>query len=422
MLQKLQTMPNWKRNIVVLWFGTFMTGVGFSEITPFMPFYIGTLGKFTTGQLNFYAGVVFAITFLVSAIASPLWGRLADTKGRKLMLLRTSLGMAVVISMMGLVTNVWQLFLLRALQGIFSGFVSNANALIATETPKGYSGRALGILVTGMTSGSLIGPLLGGALASMMSYRMIFFVTGMLLFIVFLLSLILVHETYKPQVLKTKETGEKTKPLSLKEVFGQVRYPHLVVGLLITTMIIQASNNSINPILSLYVRQLMHNRGNVEFTAGLIAAFPGIATILAAPKFGKLGDKIGTDKMLIGGFLWAFSVFFATSFAKDITQLMILRFFVGISDATMLPAVNALLAKSTPVNITGRVFSYNQSFQSMGNVLGPMIGTTVGTNFGYSGVFGSTSILVLLNLILFWINSKEIREERHLGEYRAHNH
>ena len=57
--------------------------------------------------------------FLVTTIVSPWWGRLADRKGRKLMLLRASLGMAIVISLMGAVTSVYQLIGLRLLQGVF---------------------------------------------------------------------------------------------------------------------------------------------------------------------------------------------------------------------------------------------------------------------------------------------------------------
>lgn len=78
--------------------------------------------------------------YVVSAITSPYWGKLADQKGRKLMILRAFLGMAIVIAAMGAVQNVWELMVLRMLQGVFAGFVSNANSLIATETPKKQAG------------------------------------------------------------------------------------------------------------------------------------------------------------------------------------------------------------------------------------------------------------------------------------------
>ena len=114
----------WQRNVFVLWFGVFMTGIALSEVMPFLALYIDTLGNFNKNQLSFYSGAVFAISFLVTAIVSPFWGKLADRKGRKLMLLRAAIGMSLVMFLMGNVTNVWQLFTLRALQGAMGGFIS----------------------------------------------------------------------------------------------------------------------------------------------------------------------------------------------------------------------------------------------------------------------------------------------------------
>lgn len=164
----------WQQNLFVLWFGTFIAGIAFSEIMPFLSLYVNTLGNFSKSQLSLYSGLTYSSTFLVLAIISPIWGKIADKRGRKLMILRASLGMAFVLGAMGLVQNVYQLIGLRLLQGVFAGYISNANALIATETPKEKSGYALGFLSTGPVSGSLLGPLVGGALASIFSYRITF--------------------------------------------------------------------------------------------------------------------------------------------------------------------------------------------------------------------------------------------------------
>ncbi|WP_241146392.1 MFS transporter, partial [Leuconostoc mesenteroides] len=193
-MSKNQEKSLWKRNVLVLWFGVFMTGIALSEVMPFLSLYIDTLGHFSKNQLTFYSGAIFSVSFLVMAIVSPLWGKLADRKGRKLMMLRAALGMAIVLFLMGYVTNVWQLFILRALQGATGGYISNSNALIATQTPKEHAGHALGILVTGLTAGNLLGPLFGGALASVVSYRMSFHITGIILFLVFILTMFFVKE------------------------------------------------------------------------------------------------------------------------------------------------------------------------------------------------------------------------------------
>lgn len=393
----------WEQNLIVLWFGTFMAGIGFSLVMPFMSLYIDTLGDFTPQALNLWSGLAFSATFLVTTLISPWWGRLADQKGRKLMLLRASLGMAVVIGMMGLVTNVYQLVGLRLLQGVFSGYISNATALVATGTPKARSGQVLGTLSTGAVTGQLLGPLLGGVTATAFGYRTTFFITASVLFVVFLLSLFFVHEEFTPV------EKEALQPASA--ILKELKYPHVVIGMFVTTMIIQASNNSISPIISLYIRQLLGGSGNVTLVSGIIASIPGVATLLAAPRMGRLGDRIGSEQVLAAGLILAIIVYLPMAFVSNVWQLGILRFLIGVSDACLLPAVNALITKYSPHHAAGRIFSYNQSFQATGNVFGPMIGSSVSSFFGYRGVFISTSFLVLLNYLLVRKNTAEIQHD-----------
>ncbi|MBJ7618020.1 multidrug efflux MFS transporter [Weissella confusa] len=399
--RRLSGLPTWQRNLYVLWFGVFMTGIGFSEVMPFLSLYVDTLGHFTKNQLTFYSGAAFAITFLMTAIVSPFWGKLADSKGRKLMLLRASLGMAIVFLLMGVAQNIWQLIFLRALQGLFGGFISNANAMIATQTPKERSGYALGLLVTGVTGGNLLGPFLGGVLASLVSYRISFVITGIIFLLVFTLTLTMVKEEFTPI--------ERGASPSRKEVFQMLKFPKLTIVLFTTTLIIQMVNQSISPIVALFVRELNHGAPSTTFLAGLVAAMPGIATMIAAPRFGRIGDRIGTNRMIMIGFALAFIFMLPTGFVTAVWQLVILRFMIGISDATMLPAVQTMLSKSTPREITSRIFAYNQSFQSLGAVAGPMLGTLVATYFDYNGIFMVSAALIVVNAIIFGTNTRFLR-------------
>lgn len=400
----MRPRKTWEKNLLVLWFGTFMAGIGFSLVMPFMSLYIDTLGDFSPHALNLWSGLAFSATFLVTTIISPWWGRLADQKGRKIMLLRASLGMAVVLASMGLVTNVYQLVGLRLLQGVFSGYISNATALVATGTPRERSGQVLGTLATGSVTGQLLGPLVGGIIASAFGYRLTFFITGSILFLVFLLSLVFVHEEFTPI--------KKTDLQPASKILKELQYPHLVMGMFITTMIIQASNNSISPIISLYIRELLHGHGNVTLVSGIIASLPGVATLIAAPRMGRLGDRIGSERILAVGLLLAICVYLPMAFVTNVWQLGILRFFIGVSDACLLPAVNALITKYSPHHAAGRIFSYNQSFQATGNVFGPMIGSSVSSFFGYRAVFLSTSLLVLANFLLVRKNTAEIKADK----------
>jgi len=394
----------WRRNLAVLWLGTFIAGMGFSEVMPFLSLYVDDLGTFTKGQLTMYSGVTYAVTFFVIALVSPLWGKLADTKGRKIMLLRSSFGMAIVIGLMGFVSNVWQLIGLRFLQGFFAGYIPNATALIAAETPRGKSGSALGILTTGYVSGNLIGPVLGGILAQVFSIRWTFILTGIFLIIVFILSATLVHEHFTPI---TRDQQEQSGSW-----LHRVKRPKLILVLLVSTMIIQMGNNSITPIISLYVKQLMNNVGPITLVAGIIAALPGISTLLAAPKLGDYGDRRGTSRVLIFGYVFAVLMYFPQGFVTSIWLLGILRFMIGVSDGALFPAVQTMLTKNSPQELTGTVFSWNQSFQAAGSMFGSLFGGLVANIFNYNGVFIFTAITLLLNFLLLWWVVPEVRHFR----------
>nr|WP_241865071.1 MFS transporter [Lacticaseibacillus kribbianus] len=391
----------------VLWGCTFIAGVAFSELMPFMSLYVSQLGDFTKSEVSFYSGLVYAATFLVTAIVSPIWGALADRKGRKIMLIRASFGMATAMFLMGLATNIWQLIALRALQGLFSGFISNAQALIAAQTPRQNAGKALGTLVTGSTSGMLMGPILGGALASVFSIRNTFFITAGLLFIAGLLSATLVTEHFVP-IERPKTEGKGL----LGGLLGQFDNPKLIILLLFSTLFVQLGNTSIAPIISLYVKELMHNGGAVAFVAGIIAALPGISNILAAPRLGAYGDKHGSGKILMAGYLFAVLVYFPQGFVTSVWTLGVLRLLVGVSDGALFPTIQTLLTKNSPASATSAIFSWNQSFQALGNMFGSLLGGTLAGLFDYNVVFISTACMLLINLIMLWVAAPSLRATR----------
>jgi MFS family permease len=149
----------WRRTLYVLWVGQFLMTAGMSLVIPFLPLYIGDLGVHRLASVEQWTGLIFSATFMVSAFVQPLWGRLSDRVGRKVMLIRSGIGMAVIMAAMGLVHAVWQLFALRFIMGSVSGFISAAIALQASQTPPEEAGKALGTLQTGAVAGNLVGPL-----------------------------------------------------------------------------------------------------------------------------------------------------------------------------------------------------------------------------------------------------------------------
>ncbi|AKP35079.1 multidrug efflux MFS transporter MdtG [Yersinia aleksiciae] len=386
---------NWKRNLFVTWLGCFLTGAAFSLIMPFLPLYVEELGVSGHQSLNMWSGLVFSITFLFSAIAAPFWGSLADRKGRKVMLLRSALGMGIVMVLMGMAQNIWQFLALRALLGLLGGFIPNANALIATQVPRNRSGWALGTLSTGGVSGALIGPLIGGLLADNYGLRPVFFITAGVLFACFVMTLLYVKEQFAPVLKKDMLSG--------RQVFNSLKNPKLIFCLFITTMIIQIATGSIAPILTLYVRELAGDIHNLAFVSGMIASVPGVAALISAPRLGKLGDKIGPERILIAMLALSILILIPMAFVQTPLQLGILRFLLGATDGALLPAVQTLLIYNCTNQVAGRIFSYNQSFRDVGNVTGPLLGAAVSASYGFRAVFCVTALVVLFNaLYSYW--------------------
>ena len=343
------------------------------------------------------------LAILVTAFMAPLWGKLAGNRGHRIILFITAGGMAIIYILTGFVHNVWLLFLARAGIGAFSGYIPNAQALVAAQVPREKSGRLLGTLMTGSTSGVLVGPVLGGVLSHIFSIRQTFFITGGLLLVVAFLSVSLVKEHVhvgKTQAARAKRQGGLLKQFS---------NPRLIIVLLVSTLIVQLGNSSIFPIISLYVKQLMHGHGAITVIAGVISALPGISNIMAAPRLGQYGDRHGSGKVLIAGYLFAVLIYLPQGFFASLWILGILRFLVGISDAALFPTIQTLLTKTSPHEAVSAIFAGNQSFQALGRVVGAVWGGAVAGMFGYNMVFMSTAVLLLINFVLLWFTEPSLR-------------
>ena len=389
-------MESWKVNLISVWFGCLFTGLAISQIIPFLPLYVEQLGVTDPGALTLWSGLIFSITFLISAIVSPMWGSLADRKGRKLMLLRASFGMGAVILLQAFVTNVWQLLALRALMGLTSGYIPNAMALVASQVPRERSGWALSMVSTAQICGVILGPLMGGLLADWVGLRAVFLLTSGLLLVSFMITLFLIKEGGPPRV-------RKEDKLSGAMVFRTLSRPGLVISLFMTTLVIQLCNGSISPILTLFVRELEPNVQNIAFLSGVVAAIPGVSALLSAPSLGKLGDRIGAQRILFASLILTIMLFIGMSWVTSATQLAVLRFLLGFAEGAMMPAVQTLLLRYSSDQVTGRIFGYNQSFMYLGNVVGPLMGSVISAGGGFRWVFAATGLVVLVNTVqLIW--------------------
>jgi DHA1 family multidrug resistance protein-like MFS transporter len=388
-------MPIWKRNLFVCWFGIFVTGVGMSQIAPVLPLFIKHLGVDNTASIAQFSGIAFGVTYIISAIFSPIWGHAADKFGRKPMLLRASLGMAVVIGCMGFAPNVYVLIGLRLLQGVITGYSTACTTLIATQTDKEHAGYALGTLSTAGIAGSLLGPTIGGFIGENFGLQNVFFITGALLFVAFITTALFVKESF---------TRQNKKALSFKELWYLVPEKSLTITLFVTFFVLTVALYSVEPIMTVYVTQLSSNTRHVALFAGMIFSASGLANIIAAPRLGKLSDKIGAQKVILAALVVAGVIFIPQAFVNNPWQLMGLRFLLGLAAAGLIPSVNILVKKITPPSLTGRVFGLTMSAGYLGIFGGSVLGGQVAAHLGISYVFFITSALLLINAV--WVYFK----------------
>lgn len=386
-------MKIWKRNLIVCWFGTFVTLIGMSQIAPIMPLYIRQLGIHNTSAIEQISGVAFGVTFVVSAIFSPIWGYAADKVGRKPMLLRASFGMAIVVGSIGFAQNVYELIGLRILQGVITGYSTACTTLIATQTEKEYAGWSLGVLSTAFVSGSLLGPLTGGYMDEFFGLKFTFFLTGGLMLVVFFTTLFFVKENFVPL--------EEKKVQSMKEIWKEIPCTGIISTLFISSFILQLAYYSIEPIMTVYISQLSRNLNHIALISGMAFSASGLASILAAPRLGKLSDKIGPQKVVLGALVFAGIIFIPQAFVKNPWQLMTLRFCLGIATAGLAPSINTLLKKITPQQFIGRIFGFNISAYYMGTFTGSVLGGQIAAHIGIKYVFFITSTLLFFNAL--WV-------------------
>ena len=266
--------------------------------------------------------------------------------------------------------------------------------------PKQKSGWALGTLATGAVAGNLIGPLIGGMLAQWFGLRNVFIITGIILLICTILTVFMVKEDFQPV--------EKEDVISMAELRKRIHYMPILIGLFISTLILQVGATSISPILTLYIRDLSGSSSNALVVSGLIVSIAGVSAIASSPTLGKIGDRIGNHKVLLAGLVLSLFCFIPMAFVKTPFQLGVLRFFLGFSTGALMPSINTLISKISPPEGVSRIFSYNQMFNNFGQVIGPMLGSTVAHGFGYPAVFLVTSACVFGNIILSVFNFRKL--------------
>lgn len=366
----------WKVNLWVTGSGSFINIIAMTIMLPFLPNYLEKLGDYSQEETWLWSSLVYASTFITAALFAPLWGRLSDLYGCKVNLVRASVGMFICMTLMGLATSAWQMLVLRLLAGIAGGYTSGATILMAKEAPKSQAGQAQGALFACILGGSLAGPTFGGLIAAHAGMREAFFISGSMIFINVLLTIILVKEETAPCRPQRKSIEPRT-PFELRNW-----------ALLLATTGLLIANLSIEPIIYSVVENIYHQPLATTSAAGIVLSVTAFGGLLSSLLLGRLADRYGASRIAMYGFATGALLIIPQAFATDVYTLMLLRFSMGLALGGVLPCLKSAL-KHTYANPgdLGRALGLSTSFQYIGQVAGPLIGSAVATSLGINFTF-----------------------------------
>jgi DHA1 family multidrug resistance protein-like MFS transporter len=391
---------SWQRNLAVLWIGQLIAAVGFSVTLPFLPYFVQELGITGVDRVAFWAGLVTSTQATTMALMAPVWGSLSDRYGRKIMVVRAMLGGSLTIGAMGFVGNVYQLVVLRAIQGLFTGTVSAATTLVASSTPPQRRGYAIGLLQMALYLGHSAGPLLGGFVADTLGYRPAFWVTGGLLFVAGMLVTVGVHEEFTPPEESDQTTTAARTPRLWDGLLLVLHTRPLMAGFGIRVLMRTAAN-VMAPILPLFIQQIADPGVKIASLAGTMAGVASVTSAGAAILLGRVSDRIGARRVLLTCGIAACLLYGAQAWVDTPTQLLLLRAGGGAATGGILASVGALLAELAPKDRFGAVYGVDTSMVAAANALAPMIGAALTASWGLTAPFiGSAALYAAATVVV----------------------
>jgi MFS transporter, DHA1 family, multidrug resistance protein len=377
--------PRWKRTLYAVWAAELLAVAGFLTSAPIIPLYLQELGVSDPRRLSILTGLMQALPSLSLVFFSPFWGSLADSYGRKPMLLRAMFGGTIVMVLQGLVSSPWQLLVLRMVQGCITGTIAAATLMVASISPREEVGASLGMLQMAIFLGAALGPLLGGGVAQLFGLRVNFFATAALLLAAGIVVWRFAQDEFTPPARR------KSVLRSMLPDFRPLASSPALLALMAVIAADQVAGSILNPFLPLIIQKLAAGGTPVPLATGVILGAGAVASAAAAFGVGKISWRLGYRRTLVICMAGAALFMIPQAFARTPLQLLLLRigscFFVGGN----LPSANALIAQRAEQGKQGSIYGISSSVASGSNALGPVIGAAIAMSGGFTAVFLTTA-------------------------------
>ncbi|MBI3042412.1 MAG: MFS transporter [Betaproteobacteria bacterium] len=395
--------PHWRRNRRVLPFANLLCGLGFNLAWPFVPLMVRGLGVHE--NLETWVGTMLLAFYLVSTVASPLWGGIADHYGRKLMVLRAMLGMGVTMMLVPFAPSpVWFAVLLM-LVAVFNGFTPAGVSLLVANTPPTRMGSAVSLAQTGGQVGHALGPVIGAALSGLLDrqHALYWFSAA------FMLSGGILVTLYVREVKQLAPGPWRPRLLgSLRELLAVPRVGVLLLLMFVFSIMWQGSVT----IISMFVLRLFEARGAdfgaEAFWVGAAAMALAISMLVATPLWGQILDRIGPARVLAFAASATVVTHLPLFLLETPLQLVLTRIAFGLTAAGMQTAIFQLLRRHAPAGMDARAIAYASAFQFLAMGVAPFAAGLIGPAFGLRAYFALSSIVMLGGLAL-WLRSGKKR-------------
>jgi len=394
----------WQRTLYTVVASQIAVLIGFGIATPFLPFFIQELGVTNFKDVAFWTGFINSVPPLAQAAAAPVWGMLADRYGRKPMLIRSLLGGGVMFLVIAFFARtVPQLAIMRTIQMMLAGSQTAATILIAAAVPPEQRGFGLGLVQMAAFIGQSVGPMIGGGIGAAFGYRTAFLVSGILILITCVLVVLLVQEEFHAPSRKERKAN------SFKASFGVALSRPVLLSMITLLLFNNFSNSITRPMLPLFVQTITPTISAASAATGLIVGANAVANAGSAVILGKVADRLGRRNVLIGCVLTASLLHFPQMFVTHPTQLLVLRFLVGLAAGGLMPVANAIIADQAPEGQQGAIFGLSASLNAFGRALGPMLGTVIATGWSLGGVFVATGAMLGVVAIMVILTTRRLQ-------------
>lgn len=398
---------SWKILLAMMVTFALMMSSSYTMLIPFLPIYMQKELGATADNVSLWSGVTYAITFAISAFVSPIWGKLSDKMGKKPMIIRASFLLAITYFLGGIVRTPFELFLVIAFQGIASGLWPACLVMMSACVPKNKLGISMGLMQSANICGGIIGPLLGGILATAFGMRNSFYVGAVALSLITVTTILFIKE---PPAAPEKE-NHKAQNVSYLSFIKDKNILILLLCVCMTNLVIL----QIQPIVSLYVQQLSHNSDKAVLLTGFIMSLGGIAGALASPLWGRTGQKVGFYKTITLAFISAGLLMSLQGVPNSLVLFGLMQFLCGLGFSGIFPSANSILVLLTPPSSRGMGFGSLFSAQMIGGALGPVIGGVIVSFMSFNTVYViSGSILFIIGIYLKFFVPESFKQKASL--------